>query len=495
MKRYISHYIVKTALLMLPASLMLTSCDDWLDVKPSTEIESSDLLSSEQGFKDALNGVYITISDATMYGREMTYGFVDVIGSCYYSAGYNGTLAYAKNYDYKNASVESLINSIWEKCFFSIANINEMLGKLDAADEKMFAPDNYNVIKGEAIALRAFLHFDLLRLFAKSYTVGADEAAIPYVTEYSFNVTPTSTVRETLGKIIDDLQKAAELLRKSDPIVTGREITAITDDGYLLDRQFHMNYYAVVATMARVYLYMNDYANARRCATEVINSGKFSWTKVENIATASDAERDRTFTPEHIFALQMDNLKDYVNGYVYGYYIARLNILAYWLPNIFPGATHATDWRYIYFMTNKDVDAYGTSYTSTKLWQEGMDEKYVKRMPMIRLPEMYLILAESDIANAATQLNVIRSHRGVTSEVNLTSEAELNDEITREYYREFYNEGQLFYHYKRTNANMMFGSWNFTKVPFNTENYVLPLPSEEIEFGNRNQEEESEQEQ
>lgn len=494
MKRYISHYIVKTALLMLPASLMLTSCEDWLDVKPSTEIESSDLFANEQGFKDALNGVYITISSPSMYGREMTYGFLDVIGSCYNSAGYNGTLSYAKNYDYKNASVEGVINSIWEKCFFSIANINELLGKLDAADENMFAPDNYNVIKGEAIALRAYLHFDLLRLFAKSYQAGADEAAIPYVTAYSFNVTPTSTVRETLGKIVDDLQKASELLRKSDPIVTGRAITAITDNGYLLDRQYHMNYFAVVATMARVYLYMNDYDNARRCANEVINSGKFSWTKVENIATASDAERDRTFTPEQIFALQMDNLKSYINGYVYGKYTVVLTISSYWLANIYPSATHATDWRYIYFITNKDVDSYGRNYTSTKLWQEGMNEKYVKRMPMIRLSEMYLILAECDIPNAAQQLNVIREHRGVTSEVRLNSEAELDDEITREYYREFYNEGQMFYHYKRKDANMMFGEWNFSKVSFNKEKYVLPMPSEEIEFGNRNQED-KEQEQ
>lgn len=464
---------------------LLTSCDDWLDVKPKSEIEGSEMFSTEDGYKDVLNGIYTAMSQTSLYGRELTFGLLDVIGSCYYQAGYNGVYSYALNNDYKNAMVENLINNVWQRGYYAIATANELLNQLGNNDASHFAKDNFNVMKGEAIALRAFLHFDILRLFAPSFSVDANAPAIPYVTTYSYNVTPTSTVKETLGFILKDLQEAASLLKQSDPIVTGREITTADDDGYLMNRQYHMNYYAVVATMARVYLYMQDYSNARQCANEVINSGKFPWTKVDDIATSTDGNRDRTFTSEQVFALQMDNLGDYILNYIYGHNTVSLNIYSYWLSTVFPSSTHATDWRYVYFFTNKEVDAYGSSYTSTKLWQEGMNENYIKRMPIIRLPEMYLILAECDVENAAEPLNTIREHRGVTAKVNVSGQSALDDEITKEYFREFYNEGQMFHRYKRLNADKRFGYYNFSKVSFDTKKYVLPMPEEEIEFGNR----------
>lgn len=475
-------------LLLAPCLLMLTSCDDWLDVKPKTQIEGDDMFSTETGFKDVLNGVYINISSASMYGREMTYGFVDVIGDMYYGVYSSTPYTQAKNHNYTYTSVETLINNIWQNSYTSIAMINELLDQLEKADKSLFARDNFNVIKGEALGLRAFLHFDLLRLFAPAPIVDANAAAIPYVTTYSFKITPQSTVAETLDKVIADLQTAADLLKQSDPIATGREITTTDDNGYLLNRQFHMNYYAVKAMMARAYLYKGDKSNARQCAQEVINSGKFTWTSVNNIATTNDSERDRTFTSEQVFALQIDNLHSYVDPTVYSSsasYLVRVYMNSSWLNNIWPTGTHATDWRRVYFVNNQGTrDSY--SYTSSKLWQEGMNESYTKRMPIVRLPELYLILAECDVANAATQLNIIREHRGVTSPVSVTSESALQDEITMEYFREFYNEGQLFYRYKRINDATHYGGYYFRKnVSFKTELYVLPMPAEEIEFGSR----------
>ena len=45
----------------------------------------------------------------------------------------------------------------------------------------VFSSGVYEAVKAEAMALRGFLHFDLLRGFAPSYLRGADKAAIPYV--------------------------------------------------------------------------------------------------------------------------------------------------------------------------------------------------------------------------------------------------------------------------------------------------------------------------
>lgn len=480
---------MKKYILICTALFFLASCEEWLDVKPKTEVESTEFFSTEQGYKDALTGIYTAMSSTSLYGREMTFGFLDVIGDVYYNAGNEGsTYAYAKNHQYDEISVESLINAIWSGSYNAIATANNVLENLEQADSTLFSTDNYHVIKGELLGLRAFLHFDLLRLFAPSYLVGASETAIPYVKTYGYEITPQSTVTEVLDYILADLEAAAVELRISDPLVTGREITANDDNGYLLHRQYHFNYYAVLATMANVYLYKGDKENAKACALEVIESGKFPWTNVDDIATTSAADRDRTFTSEQIFALQSFNMAENVLGYVYGtiQYVTQFVIYSYWMDyGIWPTATHATDWRRVYFMTSEGCSS-SSYYTSSKLWQVDMSDDIVKRMPLIRLPEMYLILAEADEENGADYLNIIRDHRGVTARVTATTEEELLDEVGLETYREFINEGKMFYWYKRLNQTMHRGGWYFNKeVAFDPALYVLPMPEEEIEFGNR----------
>ncbi len=480
-----------TLLLFLLCSLTFTSCDDWLDVKPETEIEGSDLFSSETGFKDALTGAYIQMSDKSLYGKEMTFGLVDCLGDAYYQAGssYNGAgYYYAWKHQYDNIDTEALINGVWTKAYSTIAILNELLTNLEQANASTFSNDNYNVIKGEALGLRAFLHFDLLRLFAPSWKVDKAAKAIPYVTEYSYNVTPSSTVEEAIGKVLNDLTEAAALLKESDPIATGRTITTADDNGYLLNRQYHFNYYAVKATMARAYLFKDDLTNAANCAHEVINSGKYTWTEATDIATGQEANMDRTFISEQIFALQIDNLNEYVLGYTYGTlpYNAKFVWEDYWVNRyVFPTATHNTDYRKIYLFSNQYTGS-SYNYTSKKLWQEGMDAGYVKRMPMIRLPEMYLILAQAEMENAVQYLNEIRTKRGVITPYIYTDDVALVDEMYSEYTREFVGEGLLFHFQKRLNLDTHNTGYNFKKTAFDTSLYVLPMPEEEIEFGKRN---------
>ncbi|MDR0765521.1 MAG: RagB/SusD family nutrient uptake outer membrane protein, partial [Odoribacteraceae bacterium] len=236
---------------LLPLLLLLAaSCEEWLDVKPRAQIEADVLYQREAGFKDVLYTAYINMISPEMYGREMTYGLVDVLGNVYPSVGTaEYAEAHAGNYTY--SFLETMINAIWQTGYNTIANLNSLVEHLRVADRSLFSGDNYNVITGEALGLRAFLHFDLLRLFAPSFKAAPDALAIPYVTRYGHEITPDYTVAAVLDSILVDLNEAAALLHAADPLVTGRVITTLTDDGYLLDRHFRLNYHAVKATMAR----------------------------------------------------------------------------------------------------------------------------------------------------------------------------------------------------------------------------------------------------
>ena len=48
--------------------------------------------------------------------------------------------------------------------------------------EELFTGNNYNIIQGEALALRAMLHFDMLRLFGPVYSRNPEATSIPYYT-------------------------------------------------------------------------------------------------------------------------------------------------------------------------------------------------------------------------------------------------------------------------------------------------------------------------
>lgn len=478
-------YILFATAIMAFAS---TSCEDWLSVSPKDQIEVNEFFETEAGFKDALTGAYIQMSSSTLYGRNLTYGILDAAGNCYYNAGSSTSVTgAAKSHTYTTTALVDALDAVWAKSYSIIANLNELIAQMETADQNIFSKDNYNVIKGEALGLRAFMHFDMLRMFAPAYTVDSSAPAIPYVTEYTYNVTGQSSVAEATEKIIADLLAAKELLKASDPVITKRAISTSDDNGYLLNRFYHFNYYACLTELARVYLYKNDLGNAKQCAQEVVNAEAFyTWTKSDAIATPTQGACDRTFSTEQIFALQIDDLESYVLGYNYGtvQHNAVLALTSNWLSTIWPTATHSTDLRRIYLFSNNNVSS--NYYTTTKFWQVADNNSMMRRMPIMRLPELYLILAESDLQNGDEYLNTIREHRGVTSPAaSYTNDNAMNDEITLEYMREFVGEGQMFYRYKRLNADQQYSGYYFRKATFNTDWYVFPMPEEEIEYGQR----------
>ena len=57
------------------ALICLTACDRWFDVNPQTEVKQKELFSTDQGFYNALMGVYLNLSDPELYGGELQFGF------------------------------------------------------------------------------------------------------------------------------------------------------------------------------------------------------------------------------------------------------------------------------------------------------------------------------------------------------------------------------------------------------------------------------------
>ena len=494
---------MKSKILYLVAfvALALVSCNDYLNVKPTTEVDRDELFKSEEGYADALSGVYGDMTSTSLYGRNLTWYCMDLFAGYYKSPYYSMNNNYSQ-YLYKhsnqnrNETVIATIDAFWSKMYTEIANLNSIIGTIDA-NKNYFTGNNYSVVKGEALGLRAFLHFDLLRMFGQPYSIGKDSLSIPYVNSLTTKVTKLNAVDSVLTHIITDL-KEAKILMNNDPMKLSTSpataLASLPSGSYTSynipawhNRRFHFNYYAVVATLARAYLWKGDKANALAQAQEIIGvqGDKFPWVSNGNLTViGTDAvNQDRTFATEQIFAMNIRKatFEDNMDGYLYFKSTAlssSMNVLN-GDKSIFENYT--TDPRYQYLLTLNSK-----KYLLSKFYQNtSVGSFFQERLPLIRMSEMYYIAAECapDVATGVGYLNTVRANRGLSTKPLSTtiSQRELANEIMKEYRKEFFGEGQMWFYYKRTLSKSIPNMGNFSNISL----YTFDRPSDEDLYGGR----------
>jgi len=480
-----------------------SSCSDWLDVQPKTEVKQDRMFESESGFKDALIGCYMLMGETSLYGQELTVTFLDVLAQQYDFVNTLHPYQQAKLYSYSTSSVENKISNIWSKAYRVIANLNAILENLDQKKEVLH-PTNYANIKAEALGLRAYLHFDLLRMFGWGDLVNTpsnlDKWCIPYVTKYSKEMTPQSTVREVLQYIHRDLDEAEKLLSYYDLYhqdVQEEDYELPNEDGFYDNRRGRFNYYAARATQARVYMWEGKYEEAlERVSFFTGDRQPVAWVNLDgSVINAELTHRDLSFTEEHIFNLDIHNMYEPLKTYIEQYqtkvginvsdnnnYFFHSGARAKALYEVTAGGGNDQRFAALY----DQVDNAHFLFLKFKEVPE-TQAKSKNKMPLIKKPEMYHYAAEcynrlNNRKKAVEMLNTVRLARGIDIQYNLPetlSETEIDQEILKEWQKEYISEGQMFYYYKRLGLMIP----NATVA--GDAAFVLPLPKEEVEMGGR----------
>ena len=468
--------------------LSAVSCDRWLDVKPYDKISQDELLSSEAGYIKFLNGIYVEMNRDMLYGAALSVEMVEIMGGAYVIGTDNsvwGNYSDLASYKYDTEYWRARMNETWNKAYSLILNCNLLLENIEKTSVR-FTGDNFKVIKGEALALRAMLHFDMLRLFGPVYSKYPDQLSIPYYKAYS--VTPNSLLAasEVAAQVTADLQEARILLA-GDPVRTeGTRMEGALDgtSNFMSYRSLRLNYYAVTALLARSALYFGDKEQAYRYSTEVIKAGDegvFPFVD-KSLVTGSPDDPDRIFSSEIIFALthsQRNTLfKSYFDPSRIPNYVFRMdNDL---MSNVVFGGGASTggnqdDYRYRVNWVATGANRYYYKYSDM------VDSGNIRNtmIPMLRLGEMYLIAAEAcpeGLSGGLEYVNTLRSNRGVGNVQELTE-----DILRYEYIREVYGEGQLFFMYKRMFAPVMFTSKANKNPQPSDAIFTVPLPDSETE--------------
>ncbi|HEY8388169.1 MAG TPA: RagB/SusD family nutrient uptake outer membrane protein [Parasegetibacter sp.] len=454
-------------------TLFLSGCSKWLDVSPKSTLKEEELLSTQDGFIDVLNGVYIRITEDRLYGQELGYGFIDVLAQYYDNIPSTPSHQYnqASKYNYENASVKNIIDNIWTGMYRAITNCNVIVERIDDKQD-VFTGNNYKRVKGEALALRAFMHFDLLRLFAPAYsTTTRDQKGIPYVNKISKTAIPFSTIDQVCQMIEADLLAARNLLHDFDimgPVDESQDASLVYT---VSNRKVWINYYAATALLARLELFRNNKTKAMQYVDELTTDHarlKIKWAQATQFYYYYNAN-------EKIFGVFMDVGTDMkakvterfdpesaINNLILKVSLART------MEVYETSSGGASDYRYLEW-NSKTADNYLTKFST------------LPGIPLLKIGEVYLIAAEclmdTDPTRALDYLNELRNNRGL---VSLSAGVDLNDEITKEYRKEFLGEGQLFFYYKRRGFQFIPG-WG---TQMTDDQYVLPIPDAELEFNN-----------
>ena len=455
-------------ILLVFGFILINSCDSFLEVDQVGKSTIPVFVSDMDGIRAALPGAYSSVYE--YYGEEFVL-YPDVAADML-QVNVTGDNSMISQYNYTSNPDEEItaVGGIWTDAYKALVNVNNILEYLPSLRSSF--PENKDelqIIKAEALFLRALIHFDLVRVYAQpyNYTADASHIGVPVLlkTPSSDDNVPRNTVKEVYDQIINDL-KEAETLYGSEQ---GSESS------------YYASKNAVYGLLARVYLYMESWEDAIDYATLAINSTPLSQAQdyLDMFLTVSDDDESlfklngKLKTPELISFYNLQSPLGY----------ASEKLLA--LFNEYP-----EDIRWQLFEENTLSNTYGT----LKFLKEDVaiaDKQY--DIIVLRTSEMYLVRAEAynnlneiELAKADLKTLLARNTQKSIDEVTITENTKeaITERIDKERSKELCFEGHRLYDITRTKQDMVRDentSSSVKEVLYPNDLFILPIPQKEMD--------------
>jgi hypothetical protein len=444
-------------------SIFFSSCKkDFLNREPYGSLPTEESLTNAADMRTALNGIYSALRSANLYGRT-----IPLIGDLLADNVYISTTNSNRYLEFQNINYNvnnTFVSGLWQTAYNAILDANNVI------NSKLQGTDEISQYRGEALALRALLYFELVKFFAEPYTVDPNALGVPVITTYDPFVKPKrNTVSEVYAQIEADLKAAIPML------------TMERSSGYITE-------YAAKALLARMHLFKGEWAKALTTAEDVINNSGYQLLNINQVASYWASNTPRTDKLETLFEVVFDlvgNIGNNSLAYFYdqagGYGDALAAQAVY---NLYS----ATDVRRSLILpsspTRGNVRVVNKYPNST---QPDKDE-----VKVIRLSEVYLIAAEAafqsgEEALARDYLNDVATRRDPNFAGYTESGAALLQAILTERRKELAFEGHRYWDLARYDLDVVRVNLagNYTGVPLVIPagyfRRILPLPQSELD--------------
>ena len=463
----------------------LASCSKAIDQDPSHTIDSKNYFTKLDDYERALTGIYARLLQDGYYGTSNTganalVGLPDIMSDNLFES--SESLGNFQDYSrWTYTADDASIADMWLDAYRIIQQANLTLRGLD----KFATTDAgaVNRIKAQAIAIRAMVHFDLLRYFGESTDRNAASRGIAYVDVFDVEQKPGRlSVKNSYDKIEQDLKTAKSLMLNMDRSIQGNG-TAAADRAYVDDM-------VINAILARMYLTSNVLDSAVKYSTLVINARPLSTrTNFPNIWIDVS-------TAEVIWSVKFEAF-DSPTGSVMYYSVGNraefrptTNLL-----NLYDAANDVRYNSYFRVLQRGANRNDPTRPARTVLIKYDAKQSSIPKPDGIvnfkafRTGEMYLIRAEAYArlggANEAlglADLNTLRAARINGYVPVVLAGVALQSAIEQERRKELVGEGHRFLDLKRTSktVNRLTNCASFCTLLPSAREWVFPIPQPEI---------------
>jgi hypothetical protein len=335
-------------------------------------------------------------------------------------------------------------------------------------NSQVLTPSVKKQLLGEAKFMRAFFYFYLVNFYGDVPLVLSTNAAVS-------SVLPRSSNQEVYKQIVADLKEAQQSL--GDSYLDGM-LKAYSE-------RVRPTQWAATALLARVYLYITEYANAEAEANKIIaNSSLFSLAALNNVFLRNSTEAiwqlqpvqtNRNTEDAFTFILPPTGPNQNVNPV----YLSQQQLAAFETND---KRRKGSNWVDSVLVSGK-IYFYPSKYKATVT--SGTVTEYLM---MFRLAEQFLIRAEAramqnNFEGAKDDLNLIRRRAGL-GDTNANDQPSLLTAILKERQAELFTElGQRWLDLKRTDNINGVMSW-VTPLKGGTWNanwQLYPIPFGDIQ--------------
>lgn len=447
---------------ILLASLIIisiSSCDDFLSYDPSGAIEDTEVFKTAKDVENALNGAYNTLGSYRFYGRNVV-ALGDIAADNMWMTGSSGHFDQVYKYTI-NDDTEDLLD-MWSRGYYLLDRCTRLI----IAGNEIYATDISDSDKAsihksisQAYALKALTHFTLVNIFGLTYSdANRNTLGVVIVDENPIDAF-AEVNRATVGEVYEQILKEINLAKQN---------IGLTDKSV-----FYFNETSLAALEARVKLYMKDYQGAIDAAQRAID--KRDGSLVMNAENYVNMWFDIAPTTEDIFTIGKtadDNLSANALNTLYGSYNGKATS---GLVKLFG----ENDMRLGLFGDGTGEQIRGLKFDGLST------SRATSNIPVLRLPEMYLIIAEakaqlgqSDAVDYAFEI-AKRNPDLEKSDIPTGKDALLKF-ISVERRRELFQEGHRWFDLRRTGEIMTRDGGSFMIANWDASKFVYPIPVREI---------------
>ncbi len=461
-------------ILALLLAILYTSCsEDFLDIPSQESLTTSVYFQTEADFESAVNGIYAPLRGwFNGVSNSLLVGDIHSDNARYtLNPGYRATQNVETPADFIPEA--TMWSGYWNTFYQWISRCNQVIGYIDDADFDATAKEN---LKGQALFLRAYSYFWLLRLY------GDVVLNLEPVTTLDQTSLPLSSEAEVKAQIISDVTDAAGMLLGKASQEAGR-VTKGT--AYML--------------LADVHMWYSEWAEAESALNNITGYSLMdNYSDIYNPGNKNNAES--------IWEIQFSSQSaDYASTVVYRMfpYPSTADVVAEYTGVSNPNAL--TEGEQYFVPTPELINAYEDGderYDATisflddaNGWNLPMCIKYLhphstyqqadENIPVYRYAEVLLFLAEAineqggSITEVQAYLNQVRNRAGLGN-TTASTQAELRDAIMNERQVELAFEGKRWWDLVRTGTMQAVISAYGANVKADPQSYYFPAGYETV---------------